>query len=471
MIEAKRLQRSFGDGLIAAEIEDLQETWMRQVDVLLQDEAILSPVHQALSNRWPNSSSHGRPGYPAEVVLRLLILKHVRNWSYAVLEREVRANLVYRDFSRVGAGKMPDAKTMGRWGVALGPGVIKEIHDRIVQIALAQKVVQGRKMRIDTTVVESNIHYPTDSSLLGDGVRVLTRGMRKITELAGVVGTKLRDRSRSVKWRVLEIGRAARGKAAPSRDKLKSAYGRLLEATSRVVGQAKRFCQEIDDGVKRCAKAAEQAAVDGHRRLLEMMVPRVQQAMRQTKARIYKGDTRSAGKIVSIFEPSAEIIRKGKAAKPTEFGKLVKLQEAENQIIVDYEVYTQRPHDADLLIPAIEIHAAKLGRVPRLVAADAGFYSGQNQAMAKARGVKRVCIPNHGSKSASRKREQKKRWFRNGQRWRTGCEGRISVSKRRHGLHRCRYRGDDGMKRWVGLGVIADNLINLGRFVAARPAT
>ena len=134
--------------------------------------------------------------------------------------------------------------------------------------------------------------------------------------------------------------------------------------------------------------------------------------MRQTKARIYRGDAWSAGKIVSIFEPSAEVIRKGKAAKPTEFGKLLKLQE--NQIIIDYEVYAQRPHDADLLIPAIEIHAAKLGRIPRLVAADAGFYSGQNQAAAKAKGVKRVCIPDHGTKSASRKREQKKRWFRNG---------------------------------------------------------
>jgi hypothetical protein len=120
VIEAKRLQHSFGDGLTAEEIEDLQETWMRHVDAVLQDEAILSAVHQALSNRCPNSMSHGRPGYPAEVVLRLLILKHVRNWSYAVLEREVRPNLVYRDFSRVGAGKMPDAKTMGRWGVALG---------------------------------------------------------------------------------------------------------------------------------------------------------------------------------------------------------------------------------------------------------------------------------------------------------------------------------------------------------------
>lgn len=471
MLKARRLQRSFGDGLIAEEIEDLQEAWMRHVDVVLQDEAIISAVYQALAHRHPHSRSHGRPGFPAEVVLRLLILKHVRNWSYAVLEREARANLVYRDFTRVGAGKMPDAKTMGRWGVALGPAVIKEIHDRIVQIAHARNVVPGRKMRVDTTVVENNIHYPTASSLLGDGVRVLTRSMRKITELAGRVGAKLRDRSRSVKWRMLEIARAARGKAPPSRDKLKAAYSSLLQATSRVVGQAKRFSREIGDGVKHCTAIVRQTALEGQRRVLDMMVPRVQQVMRQTKARILWGETRSVGKIVSIFEPSTEVIRKGKASKPTEFGKLVKLQEAENQIVIDYEVYAQRPHDSDLLIPAIERHATMLGRVPHLLAADAGFYSARNEIAAHARGVKRVCIPNRSTKSADRKREQKKRWFRSGQRWRTGCEGRISVSKRRHGLNRCRYPGDDGMKRWVGLGVIADNLVNLGHAIAARPAT
>jgi IS5 family transposase len=471
VIEARRLQRSFGDGLIAEEIEDLRETWMRHVDVALQDDTIVSAVYQALANRHRNSRSYGRPGFPADVVLRLLILKHVRNWSYAVLEREVRANLVYRDFTHVGAGKMPDAKTMGRWGVALGPSVIKEVHDQVVQIALARRVVQGRKMRIDTTVVESNIHYPTDSGLLGDGVRVLTRSMRKITELTGAVGAKLRDRSRSVKWRVLEIARAARGKAPPSREKLKAAYGSLLRATGRVVGQAKRFSREIGEGAKRSAEIVQQTAMEGHRRVIDVMVPLVQQVIRQTKARIFRGDPRSKGKIVSLFEPPTEVIRKGKAAKPAEFGKLVKLQEAENQIVIDYEVYAQRPNDSDLLMPAIEAHAAKLGRIPRLVAADAGFYSTRNEAAAKARGVKRVCIPNRGSKSAARKREQKKRWFRNGQRWRTGCEGRISVSKRRHGLQRCRYRGDDGMMRWVGLGVIADNLINIGRTIAAQSAT
>ncbi len=162
------------------------------------------------------------------------------------------------------------------------------------------------------------------------------------------------------------------------------------------------------------------------------------------------------------------MIRKGKAGKPNEFGKMVKLQEAEQQIITAYVVYDQRPSDSDLLIPALDAQVQTLGRVPRVVAGDAGFYSATNDAAAHAQGVTRVCIPNRSTTSAERTREQKKRWVKNGQKWRTGCEGRISVLKRRHGLNRCRDKGDDGMKRWVGLGVIADNLINIGRVLATR---
>jgi IS5 family transposase len=323
-------------------------------------------------------------------------------------------------------------------------------------------------MRVDTTVVETNIHYPTDSSLLGDGVRVLTRVMKKITGIVGEAGAKLRDRSRSVKYRVMEIGRAARAKGPQSKTKLEKAYGNLLAATSRVVGQAKRFVHEIADGTKRAGGIVRQAKLQLLRHELETMLPRVRQVMRQTRARIFRGETRTEGKILSLFEPLTEVIRKGKAGKPNEFGKMVKLQEAENQIVTDYEVYDQRPNDANLLIPAIETHEAMLGRTPRLVAADAGFYSAKNEAAAKAKGVKRVCIPSRSTKSAERKREQKKRWFRNGQKWRTGCEGRISVVKRRHGLSRCRYKGDTGMQRWVGLGVIADNLINIGNAMATQ---
>src|SRR6202030_181073 len=130
----RRAQLSFGDGLIAEEVSDLREDWMKHADKVLDDEQIVAAVYEALAKRHPKSRSRGRLGASAEMVLRLLILKHIRNWSYGVLEREVRANLVYRDFTRVGGAKMPDAKTMGRWGVAVGPAVVKQIHDRIASI-------------------------------------------------------------------------------------------------------------------------------------------------------------------------------------------------------------------------------------------------------------------------------------------------------------------------------------------------
>jgi transposase, IS5 family len=470
VIEMRRAQLSFGDGLIADEVSDLREDWMTYADEVLAGEEIVAIVYEALAKRRPKNRSRGRRGTPAEVVLQLLILKHIRNWSYQELEREVRANLVYRDFTRAGSGKMPDAKTMGRWGVALGPRVLKAIHERMVKIAQAKGVITGRRMRVDTTVVATDIHYPTDSTLLGDGVRVLTRTMNKITQLAGAVGTKLRDRSRSVKFRLLEIGRIARAKGQINQEKLKQRYRSLLDTTSRVVGQAKRFSAEVGEGVKRATSVIKQVALEGLRAQLDEMVPLVRQVMKQTRARIFHGNTRSGGKLLSLFEPSTEVIRKGKAGKPNEFGKMVKLQEAENQIIIDYEVYERRPNDCDLLVPAIDTHQALLGRAPHLAAADAAFYSAKNEAAAKAKGVKRVCIPNRSTKSPERKREQKKRWFRNGQKWRTGCEGRISVAKRRHGRSRCRYKGYVGMHRWVGLGVIADNLINIGHAMEKQAA-
>ena len=468
MIDPRRTQLTFGDKLIADEVDGLYEDWMVHADEVLADEAIVTAAYEALAKRHRLSRTRGRRGFSAEVVVRLLVLKHARNWSYAVLEREVRANLIYRKFARIGFAKMADAKTMGKWGVAVGPDVVKQIHERIVSIAKEKGLSPGAKMRVDTTVVETNIHYPTDSSLLGDGVRVLTRVMKKITKIAGEVGCTLRDRSRSVKRRVMEIGRAARAKGAQGKAKLHKAYANLLGSTSRVVGQARRFVEEILDGTKRATGAVEQAKLECLKGELDQMLPRVRQVIAQTKARIFHGETRTAAKIFSLFEPSTEIICKGKSGKPNEFGKMLKLQEAENQIVVDYEVYDQRPSDTDLLIPAIETHETALGRTPRLVAADAGFYSARNEAAAKAKGVKRVCIPNRSTKSAERKREQRKRWFRNGQKWRTGCEGRISVIKRRHGLSRCRYRGESGMKRWVGLGVIADNLISMGNALAKR---
>jgi len=467
MIDLRRPgQRSFGEGLIEEETANLWEPWMRQADQVLDDEQLINPVYEALLKRRPKSRTRGRRGVAAEIVLRMMLLKHIRNWSFEDLEREVRPNLLYREFTRVGSGKVPDAKTLGRQAQALGPEVVEQIHRRMVELAVESKVVQGRKLRVDTTVVETNIHYPTDSSLLGDGDRVLTRLMKKVTAIAGAVGTKLRNRMRSVQRRVAEIARASRTKGEKGQQKIEPLYRKLLGITGRVLGQAKRFSGEIASGVKRSGDVLQQAALEGLKREIDDMVEIVRKVVHQTKARVFGGDTHVESKILSVFETSTEVIRKGKASKPTEFGKMVKIQEAENQIVIDYEVYDEKPSDSDLLIPSIEAHQTRMGRTPDLAVADAGFYSANNVAKAEEMGVKRVSVPNRSTKSPVRRQYQKQRWFKKGQKWRTGCEGRISLLKRRHGLRRSLYKKDAGMKRWVGLGVIADNLINLGRALA-----
>jgi transposase, IS5 family len=464
VIAVRRLQRSFADGLITGEVDDLWEPWMRHADQALEDDALLDLIQNELAKRCRKSKTRGRPATPVDVILRMMLLKHVRDWSYAVLTREVRANLVYREFTRIGGEKVPDDKTMGRLGRQLGPDVVQKLNERVVEIARRNRIATGRRLRVDTTVVETNIHYPTDSSLLGDGVRVLTRIMKKVAEVAGDVGIRLRDRTRSVKLRVLAIARASRNKTEKGKEKLKQSYIRLLDATSRVVGQAKRFSLAIAGRVKRGNRTVLQRAW----KQFDEMIPRVRQVLRQTRERVLKGNTRAEGKLLSIFETHTEIIRKGKTHKPNEFGQMIKIQEAENQIITHYEVYDQRPADSALLVPSVEQHILQFGRAPELVTADPGFFSAANEARAEALGVRRVSIPSHATKSPARKQRQKKRWFRKAQKWRTGCEGRISVLKRRHGLQRSRYKGPDGMKRWVGFGVIADNIIHIGSHLATQ---
>jgi IS5 family transposase len=352
---------------------------------------------------------------------------------------------------------------MVRLGQALGPALIQQLHARVVQVAREERVVTGRKMRLDTTVVETNIHYPTDSSLLGDGVRVLTRTMQQIQAAVGPVGTAVRNRLRSVTHRLIEIGRASRGRGAAALARQQQAYGKLMAITQRVLGQAKRVAQEVRQGIKRADTLLDQVVVEGLARHLDEVRVLTRRVLAQTQARVVEGNTHFPHKVLSLFETATEAIRKGKAAKPTEFGKLVKIQEAEHQIVTDYAVYAERPADQSLLLPAIAQHQVLFDRPPELLAADAGFFSAENEAQATAAGVQKVAIPNKQTRSPARWAFQRQRWFKRAQRWRVGCEGRISVLKRCHGLFRCRYKGSAGMERWVGLGVIANNLLAIAR--------
>ena len=302
MIERKYHQRQLGEGFIHDSIDDCWEPWMKIADEILDDEELIEPVYEALRRRRPKSGTRGRKGTPAEVALRMLALKHMRNWSFDTLEREVRANLVYRLFTRVGAEKVPDAKTLARIECVLGPEVFQKVQGRIVGIAREKKAVEGRKMRVDTTVTETNIHYPTDSCLLGDGVRVLTRTMKRIVEIGGKAGERVRDRMRSVGRRLMEIARITRTRGQKqTKGKLQARYKRLLNATGQVVAQAKRIADEVKKGVKKSKILVDQLRLDALKAELERMIPLVQQVMRQAKARVFHNDLHASDKLVSLF--------------------------------------------------------------------------------------------------------------------------------------------------------------------------
>jgi transposase-like protein DUF772/DDE family transposase len=466
MVQRRQRERSLFEVLLP-DGHKLWPDWLRKIDTLLEDEAVIEVVAQSLETRWPQSRRRGRPGTPAEVVIRMLILKHLFDWSYDDLEREVRANLVYRMFTRIDAGDVPDAKTILKIARTLGPEVIEQLHRQVVDVAKRAGVTHGRRFRIDTTVVETNVHYPTDSSLLQDGVRVLTRTMRRASAVLGDERSRVRDRRRSVGRRVLIIGRQAR--SAETRDALVRSYRQLMATTRAVVHDAAMMVRRISQRIRR-APVAVATSLTQTRQRLQQMQPLIARVLAQTRARLLGGDTHVADKVLSVFEPHTEAIRKGKIAKPTEFGKLVTIQESEHQIITAYEVHSTRPADMTLWTPALDRHIEVFGHAPDIAAADRGFSSPKNEDAALARGVRRVILPRQGRKTSARRAYERQRWFRRGQRWRVGCEGRISVIKRRHGLRRCRYRGADGTARWVGLGVIANNLISTATFLNARVA-
>jgi transposase, IS5 family len=466
MVRRRQRERSLFEVLLP-DGHKLWPDWLRRIDTQLEDEAVIEVVAQALEARWPQSRRRGRPGTPAEIVIRMLILKHLFDWSYDDLEHEVRANLVYRAFTRIDADEVPDAKTILKIAGALGPEVVEQLHRQVVEVAKRAGVTRGRRFRIDTTVVETNVHYPTDSTLLQDGVRVLTRTMRRASAALGDRRDRVRNRLRSVARRVLLIGYQAR--SPKTRDALVQSYRKLMATTRAVLRDAATMVRRLGQR-RRTASPMLGSILRRAQQELQRMRPLVDRVVAQTRARLVGGDTHVPDKVLSIFEPHTATIRKGKISKPNEFGNLVTLQEAEHQIITAYDVHAGRPADVTLWTPALDRHRVIFQRAPDLAAGDRGFSSAANEQAAIDRGVRRVILPRRGPKSPARRAYERQGWFRRGQRWRVGCEGRISVIKRRHGLRRCRYHGTAGMARWVGLGVIADNLINTATFLNERAA-
>jgi IS5 family transposase len=283
MVRRAYRQRS----LIEVLLPDADKLWdptLRRIDELLDDEGLVDRVAQALARRHPQSQRRGRLGTPAAVVLRILVLKHLHDWSFDECEREVRGSLVYRAFCRIDGERVPDAKTLVRLAQLLDEPVLKDLLAQLVTLGRTRGVIQGRRLRVDTTVVETNIHYPTDATLLADGIRVLTRSLQRL-------GEQVRQRTRSVARRVFEIAqrsRSAGSRVAPkvrakSKARMKRLYQGLLGITRAVVRQAEA--------------AAARARREPVAARLADTIELVKRVVAQTRARVLRGDTHFPGKV------------------------------------------------------------------------------------------------------------------------------------------------------------------------------
>jgi len=325
----------------------------------------------------------------------------------ADLERELRGNLVYRRFTHFDAEVTPDFTTFSRSFALLSPAVTEQIHQRVVSLACEQGVAHGDKLRSDTTVVESNVHYPTDSSLLGDGIRVLSHSLQRIASECKQGAVEGVHHTRAVKHRLLEISRAAKCLTEANQQRMRDSYQKLLALARGVVRQASAVMQRWRK--KRLKVVGKLLRVETQIGQLRRFLPLVEKVIRQTKQRVLGGDSNVEGKVLSLFEAHTEVIRKGKAHKPSEFGRLVRIDEVENGIVSGYQVLTGNPADTTAWVPALEQHQASFGRVPEMATGDRGFFSAKNELEAHALGVKKVALPARGRLSAKRAKQQKQR--------------------------------------------------------------
>ncbi len=444
----------------------LKDDLLDPVDQLLNDPALIELVRQCLAIRSPKSTRTGRTGIAPDRLLRCCVLKHLKGWSFRDLERELRSNLIYRRFTHFDAEATPDFTTFSRTFALLGPAVTEKIHQRVVGLARQEGAAEGHKLRTDTTAVETNVHFPTDSTLLGDGLRVLSRSLKRIATECRSGAFEVVHHGRAVKHRLLEISRAAKSLTEASRQRMRDSYQKLLALTRHVVRQAGEVVERWQK--RKLPVIGSLLKVEVQASQLRHFLPLVEKVMAQTQERVWEGNRHVVGKVLSLFEPHTQVIRKGKAHKPNEFGRLVRIDEVENGIVSGYEVLEGNAADTNSWLPAIRHHQAWFGEAPEMATADRGFFSAKNEREAKALGVEKVALPTTGRLSKTRAKRQKERWFKRALRWRAGCEATISHLKNPFSMKRATYKGQHGFKRYVGWCVITKNLFSLARFQERR---
>src|SRR5881396_1728905 len=465
MTRAANPQFTFADLEFIRQGVDMDENLKKISEFLDTQPGVLEMVRQDLQRGLKNPKT-GRKGLTPEQTLRSYVLRRIKNWDYRELRERIADGLSLRRFTCFYSSPVPKKhKAFNDAFNKLRPPTIKVINDLVVRGAVALGLEDGSKLRTDTTVGETDIYHPTDNTLLWDVVRVVTRLVGRLGKLLpkGIAG--FTNHTRLARRRMQEIQRMA---AKERHDQQEEKYRELIRTTEQVVGNARQVLKKTKD--VHVVDVMEDIAIQELRRMIEHYSQLGDRVIDQTRRRVLKGEQVPANeKIYSIFETHTDLIKRGKIQKPIEFGHKIFLAESARGLITQYRVLDGNPSDHIHVKPSLEHHKAVFGYAPDLYSGDRGVFTEENIQECEKAGVKLVCIPQCGGKrSSEREAFEKSPAFKNGQRFRAGIEGRISVLFRGRGMKRCPDEGRERFELFVGACVLANNLMVIARLLIQK---
>jgi IS5 family transposase len=421
------------------------------VDELLDDPVFFEPFVPFFD------PTQGRPSIPIETYLRLMYLRFRYHLGFETLCAEVTDSLSWRRFCRIGPyGRVPNPSTLMKITTRCGEKAVAGLNAALLEKADAAKLVRLDKVRVDTTVVEANVAYPTDSGLLAKGVAKLARTVRALRALGLGAEAAFRDRTRSVRRRAHAIGAWLRRRTDEARGEVLGLTGELAGIAGASLADARALASAV-----RKQAVASGAVLSGRAKSLLAELERtadvLEQVVGQTRSRLSGAMPDGSTRVVSLHDTDARPIAKGRLGRPVEFGYKVQLADNAAGIVLDYSVHQGNPADAGLIVPAVRRLAARFRRAPLSVTADRGYGEAAVEEALRDAGVREVAILRKGRPGASRRALESSRRFRSLVKWRTGCEGRISHLKHGYLMERTLIDGAEGVGTWCGWSVLAHN--------------
>lgn len=429
---------------------------LKRISEILDDHPKIAKLVRKDLERGLKKPDLGRSGMTAPQVVRSLILMRVKNCDYRELRARIADGYTLRQFTGFYSQRVPMHDAFNRAFIKLRPATLQAINDLIVEAAVELGVEDGKKLRVDTTVVETDIHHPTDNTLLWDVVRVITRLIGRLGKLLPKGVDNFPNRTRSARRRMQEIQRMT---AKQRHRQQQKKYRHLIAITQQVVHHAQGILEKTKDP---CAVDPMDDLVIGElRRKIDHYCQLGARVIDQSSRRVLKGEqVPTEEKIYSIFEPHTDLIKRGKIQKPMEFGHKIFLAESGRGLITQYRVLEGNPSDHIHVTPSLKRHQETFGWAPAWYSSDRGFFSDENIKECQEATVKLICIPQRGGKRTSKREAfEKSPEFKKGQRFRAGIEGRISVLFRGRGMKRCLAEGPERFEVLVGAAVLTNNLM------------